>query len=173
LTNVVPQDHDRVSALTERGVVPVSSPQGSVSKPPGQRVDLTTLPMMLKVMGTAAAAAAIAAFLPWASAFGVSVTGVSGGDGVITLIGALVGLAVLAAHAGFGPVRIKPRMFAGIEIVLGAIVAIIGIVDLSGFAAFGIYLTLIAGVVWVIAAAMTLRGTAGAPAPLPPPPSTN
>jgi hypothetical protein len=110
----------------------------------------------LKVIGIASAVTAIAAFLPWASVLGVSALGIQG-DGVITLIAALLGLVLLAGYLGYGPLHPGRRVFGGIEIALAAVVAITGLADLTNFAAIGIYLTLFGGIAWGIAAAVSLR----------------
>jgi hypothetical protein len=94
---------------------------------------------------------AVAAFLPWASLFGISVSGVGGGDGFITLICAAIGASLLVLRKGprwvtrFGP------------FVLAAIVVLIGLADMTSIAAIGLYLTLFAGIGWVVALVWGLR----------------
>jgi hypothetical protein len=95
---------------------------------------------------------ALAAFLPWVSIFGISARGTDG-DGVITLILSLVGLAVLM----FSSRALRPERAAGkvsniTLIVLAAIVALVGLIDMSGAAAIGLYLTLFAGIAWLVGA---------------------
>lgn len=107
----------------------------------------------------------IAAFLPWASFLGVSASGIEG-DGVITLIVGIAGLAVLAFTSGL---FMEPRggKVADIAlIVLAAIPALIGLIDTinaGGLAAIGMYLTLIAGLVWLGAAIWHLVTAKNAP----------
>ena len=110
----------------------------------------------------AMAVVVIAAFLPWASVLGISARGTDG-DGVITLIVALVGIVVLAATSGlFRPEKTSGKVSQIALIVLGAIVALIGIADMNGVSAIGLYLTLFAGIAWVIGSVWTM--TSGKPA---------
>jgi len=77
-------------------------------------------------------------------------------DGKITLVIALIGLAVLAFGRGRRAGRIG-------QIVLGALTAIVGVADLRSIFAFGLYLTLIAGILWAVAAVAALRGSPATP----------
>lgn len=113
-------------------------------------------------MGGSAIVVVIAAFLPWASLFGLSVSGING-DGKLTLVLALIGLAALAASRGIGPVAMERRAMHITELVAGALVAVIGLVDLRSISAIGLYLTLLAGVAWAGAAVVGLRGGDGRP----------
>jgi len=115
---------------------------------------LTTLE---RVIGGSAVVVVIAAFLPWVSVFGLSVSGING-DGKITLVLALIGLAALAASRGIGPVAVGGRAMHVTELVAGALVVVIGLADLHSVSAIGVYLTLLAGVVWVGAAIAGLLG---------------
>lgn len=123
-------DHDRI-APPPRGLARLSSTE--------------------KVSGAGAIGAIVGAFLPWASVLGFSVDGIEG-DGRITFVLGIVGLAALAARAGYGPVRVGRVLLLVLGLVLGGVVATIGIVDYSDFAGFGIRLTIFAGAVWVLAA---------------------
>src|SRR5262245_59290020 len=90
-----------------------------------------------------AAAVAVGSFLPWASAFGISVSGLKG-DGVITLAVAVVG-AILAAVD-----RPRRQRFAkGAHATLGVLVTIVAGYHLGAFAAAGVYVTVLAGLAWV------------------------
>lgn len=104
-------------------------------------------------MATPAGLVAVAAFLPWVSVLGFTKTGVDG-DGVPTLILALVGLALISR-----------RWLGWIGQILPAgIVAAIAIDDLNNagnFAAIGLYLTLVGGPVWAVAALVS-RNSKGA-----------
>lgn len=94
----------------------------------------------------------LGAFLPWVSVFGISAIGVEG-DGVMTLVLALAGLAVLAISTGFlGSDRTSGRASHITLLVLAILVALIGLIDMNGVAAIGLYLTLFAGVAWVAGA---------------------
>jgi hypothetical protein len=103
---------------------------------------------------------AIAAFLPWVSLFGISKIGVQG-DGVITLVAAIVGLVTLALSSGVvgnraGSPRRRSQVFL---LVLAIIVGLLGIADMNGVAAIGLYLTLFAGIAWVVGAVWELSTT--------------
>ncbi|WP_155991924.1 hypothetical protein [Nocardioides sp. URHA0032] len=94
----------------------------------------------------------IAAFLPWVSLFGISARGTDG-DGVITLVLALVGLGVLAVTSrAFRPEKVAGKPSQITLIVLAALVALVGIFDMNGAAAIGLYLTLFAGLAWLVGA---------------------
>lgn len=106
-------------------------------------VQLGRLPTQLKIVLAATAVVAVAAFLPWISALGVTVSGISG-DGVITLVLALGGGALILAN------RTGPRTSVIVEALLGAAVLIVAIYHANDpFAAIGIYLTLIGALVWL------------------------
>ncbi len=47
--------------------------------------------------------------------------------------------------------------------MLGALTAIVGVADLHSISAFGLYLTLIAGILWAVAAVAALRGSPATP----------
>lgn len=95
---------------------------------------------------------AVAAFLPWVSFFGMSAVGVEG-DGVITLGLAVVGLVVLVLTAGVvGKERTQGRASQIVLLVLASFVAFVGFFDMNSFAAIGLYLTMFAGVVWLVGA---------------------
>ncbi len=92
----------------------------------------------------------LAAFLPWASIFGVSAIGLEG-DGVITLVLAVVGGIVLALTTGvIGKLKSPGRWSQISLLVLAVVVALIGLMDMNGAAAMGLYLTLFGGVAWVV-----------------------
>ncbi len=115
-------------------------------------MDLTRFSTPQRVSGIAIIVVALAAFLPWVSIFGISISGIRG-DGVITLILALLGAAVLATRTGI-PAQVKIPEKAGLIafIVLGVLVALIGLLDMNGAAAIGLYLTLFGGIAWVVGA---------------------
>lgn len=99
---------------------------------------------------------ALAAFLPWVSIFGVSVTGIQG-DGVVTLGLAAAGGILLALTTDL----FRQRKTAGRKsqigmLVLSALVSLIGVMDMNGAAAIGLYLTLFGGIAWVVGAGWQL-----------------
>lgn len=99
---------------------------------------------------------AIAAFLPWVSLFGISAYGIQG-DGIITLLVAIAGGIVLALTTGLVGQAKEPSKASRIALlVLAIIVALIGLIDMNGVAAIGLYLTLFAGIAWVVGAAWDL-----------------
>jgi hypothetical protein len=106
---------------------------------------------------------ALAAFLPWVSLFGLSVTGLEG-DGVITLAAAVAGAVVLALTSGLVGSEKSPGKGSQISLlVLALIVALIGLIDMNGAAAIGLYLTLFGGIAWVVGAIWQLSvSTSGA-----------
>ncbi|QSR30916.1 hypothetical protein CFI00_10495 [Nocardioides sp. S5] len=107
---------------------------------------------------------ALAAFLPWVSIFGVSVTGIQG-DGVITLGLAVAGGILLALTTDlFGRGKTAGRKSQIGMLVLSALVALIGFMDMNGAAAIGLYLTLFAGVAWVVGAGWQLSMSKDNPA---------
>lgn len=99
---------------------------------------------------------ALAAFLPWVSLFGISKLGIEG-DGVMTLILAVAGAVILAITAGLiGKPRSPGKASQITLLVLAVLSALIGLLDMNGAAAIGLYLTLFAGVAWVVGAAWQL-----------------
>lgn len=125
---------------------------------------MSTLSQPQKLAGASMIVVAISAFLPWVSILGISASGIEG-DGVITLICALVGLAALAlsAEALGGRIGRKPMLI--VSGIAGAITALVGLLDMNGAAAAGLYLTMFAGIAWVIAVVWDVRsGGAGSSA---------
>lgn len=105
-----------------------------------------------RISGVAILVVALAAFLPWVSLFGISVSGIEG-DGVITLVLALAGAVVLALTTGVvGGSRTPGRASQIILLVLAVLVALVGLFDMNGAAAVGLYLTLFGGIAWVVGA---------------------
>jgi hypothetical protein len=119
-------------------------------------MDLSKLNTGDRVSAVSQAVVIVAAFLPWVSIFGISAIGVEG-DGVLTLILALGGLACVAVSSGLvgTPKAVKPLRIT--NLVLALLTALIGLFDMNGAAAIGLYLTLFAGLAWVAGAAMSLR----------------
>jgi hypothetical protein len=127
-------------------------------------MNLQRLTVPQRISASAMLVTILAAFLPWVSIFGVSVRG-TGGDGVITLIVALAGLVVLAITSGvFGEARTPGRGSQITLLVLAIIVALVGFYDMNGAAAIGLYLTLLAGIAWVVGAVWQLTLTKAATA---------
>jgi hypothetical protein len=126
---------------------------------------LNKLSLQQKIQASAAAVIALAAFLPWASIFGISVNGING-DGKITLILALAALVGLATQTGLtGDFTLAPKLVLGISILCAAIALLVAIVDMNEFAAIGLYLTLIASVVMAAAIIWEIRLGRAAPEP--------
>lgn len=90
---------------------------------------------------------AIAAFLPWVSLFGLSVSGIEG-DGQITLLCAIIGLVVLALSTrssdGAPNTALTVAAYAAAAVTL-----LVALFDMNGAAAMGLYLTLFAAVGWI------------------------
>lgn len=98
----------------------------------------------------------LGAFLPWVSIFGISVIGVEG-DGVITLVLAVIGLVLLALTSGLvGQPKVPGKASQITLLVLAILVALVGIIDMNGAAAIGLYLTMFAGLAWVVGAVWQL-----------------
>jgi asparagine N-glycosylation enzyme membrane subunit Stt3 len=98
--------------------------------------------------------------MPWASIFGISKAGIEG-DGVITLVLAIIGAVILAISTGVVGRPRSPRRLSQIgRLALAVLVALIGLLDMSGVSAIGLYLTFFGGVAWVVGAIWELaRGT--------------
>ena len=127
-------------------------------------MELNQLSLQQKIQATAAAVIALAAFLPWASIFGLSVNGISG-DGKITLILALAALFGFATKTGVtGEFTLAPKVVLGISILCAAVAFLVGIADMNEFAAIGLYLTLIASLAMAAAIIWEIRLGRGAPA---------
>ena len=116
-------------------------------------MDLTRLTVPQRVSAGSTLVVVIGAFLPWVSILGISVSGLEG-DGVITLVLGLAGAALLVFTSGvLGAEPKKSSKPADIAlVVLSALVALIALIDMNGAAAIGLYLTLFAGVAWLVAA---------------------
>ena len=120
-------------------------------------MDLSRFSTPQRVSAVSIVVVALAAFLPWVSVFGFSVSGIRG-DGVITLILAVLGGLSLATRTGLLPqVKVPPRAGAIASLVFAGIVALIGLLDMNGAAAIGLYLTLFGGIAWVVGAALELK----------------
>ncbi|WP_210503441.1 hypothetical protein [Nocardioides xinjiangensis] len=120
-------------------------------------MDLTRFSTPQRVSGIAILVVALAAFLPWVSIFGISVSGIRG-DGVITLVLAVLGAVALATRTGLLPqLRIPAKASLVASLVLAALVALIGLLDMNGAAAIGLYLTLFGGIAWVMGGLLELK----------------
>jgi hypothetical protein len=108
------------------------------------------------LMFLAAAVTALAAFLPWASFLGYSRSGVSdGGDGIVTLIAALIGL-VLLWQRRLGWIG---------QLVPAAVTLLVALYDLNeagNLAAIGLYLTFLAGIAWIVGVFMARQAAQAA-----------
>jgi len=118
-----------------------------------------------RLCAVAAIAALVAAILPWTVHNGASVRGIQG-DGQFSMLCAVVGLATLALHRNLDPVPLVRRLTLAAQSTTAALVLFVGAVNLtllSTAAAIGVYLTLLAGLVWLVGAALGWR----TPAPTP------
>ena len=121
-------------------------------------MDLTRFSTPQRVSGIAIIVVALAAFLPWVSIFGISVSGIRG-DGMITLILAILGAVSLATRTGLlDQVKVPEKAGLIASLVFAALVSLIGLLDMNGAAAIGLYLTLFGGIAWVVGAALELKG---------------
>lgn len=122
-------------------------------------MNLGRLTVPQRVSSVAMLVVALAAFLPWVSIFGISAIGIKG-DGVLTLVLALAGGVILAMTTGLvGSPRAPGRVSQIALLVLAGIAALIALLDMNGAAAIGLYLTLMAGIAWVVGAAWQLSLT--------------
>jgi hypothetical protein len=118
-------------------------------------LDRLTTPQ--RISGASMLVVALAAFLPWVSIFGVGASGIQG-DGVMTLGFAVAGLVVLAITTGLFAAARTPGRASQISLLgLAILTALIGLFDMNGAAAIGLYLTLFAGIAWVVGAAWQLN----------------
>lgn len=100
---------------------------------------------------------AVAAFFPWISIFGITAIGVEG-DGVITLLLAIAGGALLTITTGLvGAARTPNRATQIAQVALAAIVVLIALIGMNDISAIGLYLTLLAGIAWIVGAAWDLK----------------
>lgn len=129
---------------------------------------MSALSQPQKLAGVSMIVVAVSAFLPWVAIFGISVTGIEG-DGAITLVCALVGLAALALHSWNRGVRVGRTAMLIVSGIAGGITALVGLIDMNGAAAIGLYLTLLAGIAWVVAVIWDVRAGRSSSAVGPPP----
>jgi hypothetical protein len=129
-------------------------------------MDLSRFSTPQRVSGIAIVVVALAAFLPWVSIFGIGVSGIRG-DGVLTLILAILGAVALAVRVGLLPqVKVPARASLMASLVFAGLVTLIGLLDMNGAAAIGLYLTLFGGIAWVVGAVLELKDAKeGTPAP--------
>jgi len=111
----------------------------------------------VRLSAIAIAVVALSAFLPWASVLGFTKSGIRG-DGVITMLLAVVGGLILALSTGLvGRERAPGKKSMIALLVLAALVAVIAVADMNGVAAIGLYLRLFAGIAWVVGAIWELN----------------
>ena len=115
-------------------------------------MNLESLSAPQRVMGASMVAVLLGAFLPWVSIFGISVSGIHG-DGVITLILSLAGLALLAFTSGVVGEARTGKAPTFVLLGLAALTTLIALIDMNGAAAIGLYLTLLGGIAWIVGAA--------------------
>ena len=73
---------------------------------------------------------AIGSFLPWAEIFGITVSGMDGGDGWFTLIAGIA--LVVVGYLAFSGGKALPAWLGWAALVIGAGVAILNYFDISG-----------------------------------------
>ncbi|MDN4479724.1 hypothetical protein [Demequina muriae] len=118
---------------------------------------LGRLSLPQRISAIAIAVVILGAFLPWFSILGVSVIGIEG-DGLITLALALAGAVILVLTTGVVGRERRPGRASQIALlVLAILVAFVGFYDTNGAAAMGLYLTLFAGIAWVVGAVWQLN----------------
>ncbi|MFC7359266.1 hypothetical protein [Nocardioides astragali] len=122
-------------------------------------MDLSRFSTPQLVSGIAIIVVALAAFLPWVSVFGFSVSGIRG-DGLITLILAVLGALSLATRTGLlDQVKIPEKAGLVASLVFAGLVTLTAFLDMNGAAAIGLYLTLFGGIAWVVGAVLELKST--------------
>jgi hypothetical protein len=131
-------------------------------------MNFARLALPQRVSAISMAVVAVAAFLPWVSIFGISKIGVQG-DGVITLVLAIVGMITLVMTTGVvgdrgGAPRRRSQVFL---LVLAIITAILALADMNGAAAIGLYLTMFGGIAWVVGAVWELTASRSSAAAYP------
>jgi len=99
---------------------------------------------------------AVGAFLPWASVFGISISGING-DGQFTLIAATAGLVLLGMSAGVLPIHANRTLMLIVLGIGAALSTLVGIADMTGVAAIGIYMTLFGGIAWGVGVIWDIR----------------
>jgi hypothetical protein len=141
---------DQAVPAGDGGVSP--APASQMATTSGEPSGLQRLTTPERVSAIAMIVVVIAAFLPWASVLGISASGVEG-DGIITLVLAIAGAAVLVFSTGLiGRPRTPGKASQITLLVLAVLIALVGLLDMSGFAAIGLYLTFFAGIAWVVGA---------------------
>lgn len=119
-------------------------------------MDLTRLTLPQRISLGSMAVVVIAAFLPWVSIFGISARGTDG-DGTITLILSVAGMVILVLTSGvLRADRTAGKVPQIALVVLASLVALVGLFDMNGAAAIGLYLTLFAGIAWLVGAVWQL-----------------
>ena len=120
-------------------------------------MDISRLTTPQRISAVAILAVVLGAFLPWVSIFGVTVFGIEG-DGIITLALAIAGGITLVLTTGLVGEPKEPGKKSHIALlVLAVLTMLISMFAMSGAAAFGLYLTLFAGIAWVVGAAWQLN----------------
>jgi Na+/melibiose symporter-like transporter len=99
------------------------------------------------------------------SVLGLSVSGISTGDGKVVLIVAAAAFIVLGNQARlFSFFDVSDRVANVVSAAAAALCLIVAIADMNEFAAIGLYLLLLASVVWAVAAVVNFRARTAAPA---------
>lgn len=118
-------------------------------------MNLSVLNVQQRISAVAILVVFISAFLPWASLWNHSILGVQG-DGIITLLLAVIGAGVFLLGNDFLFSAMIPRKIADITLVvlsgLTALIALISTVNIGSFASIGVYFTLFGAIAWVVGA---------------------
>ncbi len=151
------------------------------------RMNLDRLSLAQKISAGSIIAVVLSVFLPWISVLGYGAIGLQTGLGILVLLLALGGGAVLATTTGlFSEPKLAPGRNVDIGLMVGAgLVALLGLINLvnaRGFAGIGLIFLLLGGIGWAAGAVwhfMQMRsgeavpqaapGWGGQPHPAPPP----
>lgn len=118
-------------------------------------MNLSVLNIQQRISAVAILVVFFSAFLPWASVWNHNILGVQG-DGIITLILAVIGAGVFLLGNDFLFPVMMPRKIADITLVvlsgLTALIGLIATVNIGGFASIGVYFTLFAAIAWTVGA---------------------
>lgn len=118
-------------------------------------MNLSVLNTQQRISAVAILVVFVSAFLPWASVWNHNILGVQG-DGIITLILAVIGAGVFLLGNDFLFPAMMPRKIADITLVvlagLTALLALISTVNIGSFASIGVYFTLFAAIAWTVGA---------------------
>lgn len=120
-------------------------------------MNIQSLSLQQRISAVAALVVIVSVVLPWYSIFGINILGVETTKGLVTLVLAGAGLAILGLSTEvFGPAKVTEPALEIVLVVLAGLAALIALVSLSDLATFGLFLTLLAGIAWVAGAVWQL-----------------